>query len=90
MASAGLFDWRVSTPEAKVRKELVVGLIEKMRAPQTSAFPEAVTVAVWISGPWLTNATMSATDGENERAVVMHKSSTLMSKLNDLVNVPVG
>ena len=38
VASVGVFDWRVNTFEAKVKKELVDGLIVKVRAPQIRVF----------------------------------------------------
>jgi hypothetical protein len=39
VAYAGSVDWRVSTFDARVKHVYVVGLIEKVRAPQKSAFP---------------------------------------------------
>ena len=56
ITSAGLVDWRVSTFDASVKQVYVVGLIEKVRAPQMSAFPlvcpkESVVVTICPIAP---------------------------------------
>jgi hypothetical protein len=56
ITSAGLVDWRVSTSDARFKHVYVVGLIEKMRAPQMSGIPvvcpkESIVMTVWVSAP---------------------------------------